>query len=128
MLLETYLALTGVGAGLWLLGHYFSFTGLVAIGGVLVLAVGGTVVATGLAVQSGEYIERSYEPVNETAASNGTAVNVTDQVAVNETHIAQTRENALHREFGDAGPLSLGGLQMLAGALLISQHLARRTF
>lgn len=134
MLLETYLSLTGVGVGLWLLGHYFSMTGVAAIGGVLVLAVGGAVVLTGLVVQSGQHVTYDYEEVNESAVEgvyNGTANesellagNESDHVVVNRTVEPVTKTNALTESFGDAGPLSFGGLQMLVGGLLISQHLA----
>lgn len=115
MILTMYLALTGVGVGFWIIGHFMNFTGLAAIGAVLVLAVGGTVVATGLFVQSGEHVERTY-------------TNKSGTIVVNQTETTREyRENSLTREFGDAGPLSFGGLQMLAGGLLLTQHLNRRS-
>lgn len=134
VLLETYLSLTGVGAGLWLIGHHFGMTGVASIGGVLVLAIGGAVVSTGLVVQSGQQVTYDYEEVNQSeleAAYNDTANetdvirgNGSEHIVVNRTTEPITRTNALTQSFGDAGPLSFGGLQMLVGGLLISQHLA----
>lgn len=116
MILTTYLALTGVGVSFWLIGHFFRMTGVAAIGAILVLAIGGAVVATGLFVPSGQSVETTYD--NE----SGTLVENTSN------EVPQYRENALTREFGGAGPLSLGGLQMLVGGLLLTQHLRAVSF
>lgn len=134
MLLVPYILLTGTGLVFWLLGHYFSMTGIAAIGGVLVLAVGGAVVSTGLVVQSGQQVTYDYEEVNQSEleaayndSANETEVirgNGSTHIIVNRTTEPITRTNALTQSFGDAGPLSFGGLQMLVGGLLISQHLA----
>lgn len=112
MLLTSYFALNALAFGWWLLGHYFGYTGVAAIGGVLIIALGGAVVTGSLEVQTGEKIERSYTNVG------------TEFKATNETHTNQYSEVAVSREFGGtAGQLSIGGLQMLIGGLLIIHRL-----
>jgi hypothetical protein len=116
MLLIPFFVLTTLGLGLWLLGHFFGFTGVASIGAVLVIAIGGAVVATGLSVRTGETVTKTY------ANESGSIVN-------NETTVSYSYDKtSLLTEFGgEAGPLSMGGLQMLAGALLMVQHLNRRS-
>lgn len=136
--MQTYLVLTGLGVGLFLLGHLLDFTGVAAIGATIVLAVGGAVILSGLMVQTGVEVTREYRVVNESSpdavynqtanSSEVVAMNGTDYVVTNVTREPVLAQNAVTATLGDdAGPLTIGGLQMLVGGLLLSQHLARRS-
>lgn len=112
MLLTSFLAISTLGFVLWGIGHFSNYTGIAAIGAVLVIAVGGAVVLTDLHVKTGEEVEREYTEVNNsTVVDNVTRTNTYERVAI------------LDELGNDAGPLSLGALMMLAGALLMVHRL-----
>lgn len=112
MLLTSFIVLTALGAGAWLLGHIFEYTGIAAIGAIILIAVGGAVVFTSLEVKSGETIERSYESVgNEPVETNTSVSNDYDRVEIS-------------TQFGGGvSHFSIGGLVMILGGLLMTQHL-----
>lgn len=112
MLLTPFLALSTLGFVVWGIGHFSNYTGIAAIGAVLVIAVGGTVVLTDLHVKTGETVEKDYITVN-----NSTVV---DNVTRTDTY---DRLSILDELGGQAGPLSLGGLMMLTGGLLMVRRL-----
>jgi hypothetical protein len=112
MLLTSFVALTSLGFVLWAAGHFSEYTGVAAIGAVLVIAVGGGVVLTDLHVKTGETVDRSYTTVN-----NSTVVDTVSRSNVYE------RVVLLDELGGQAGPLSLGGLLMLTGAVLMMRRL-----
>ena len=113
MLLAPFFVLTGLGFGAWLLGHYFGFTGIAAIGAVVVIGVGGAVVLSGLLVQTGEVVERDYTTINNSTVETNTTVSFSYE------------QHALAQQLG--GSVNLGGLQMIAGGLLLIQHLNNRS-
>lgn len=112
MLLIPFVTLTTFGFATWLLGHYFEYTGIASIGAVLIIAVGGAVALTDLRVQTGETVENEYEVVeNETVIANQTVSHTYETVTVS-------------RELGGiGGPLSIGGLVMIIGGVLMTRHL-----
>jgi len=115
VLLIPFVALSTLGFGLFLLGSMLDYTGVAAVGAVLVIAVGGAVALTDLETATGETVEREYTTVNsETVVASTTSTTTYETVAP-------------LREFGDAGPLSLGGLQMLVGGLLLTRRLNEET-
>lgn len=112
MLLTTFVVMSSVGFATWLLGHYFQYTGIASIGAVLLIAVGGAVALTDLQVKTGETVERNYGTVdNETVVVNQTTTNQYETLTI------------LDQFGGVSGPLSLGGLLMILGGLLMTQHL-----
>jgi len=111
VLLLPFVALSLLGFGIWLLGSFFDYTGIAAIGAVMIIALGGAVVLTDLVVKTGETVEKNYTDVNGTT------------VVANETRTFQYEPVSLITEFGETGQLSLGGLQMLVGGLLMSRKL-----
>lgn len=113
MLLIPFVLLTGVGFTAWLTGHFFEYTGIAAIGAVLVIAVGGGVAMTGLDRQTAETEVRDHAVVN-----NETVVNST-------TTTYETTPVTIVEEFGGStGHLSFGGLMMVIGGLLMTRSLA----
>jgi len=111
VLLLPFVALSLLGFGVWLLGAFFNYTGIAAIGAVLVIALGAAVVLTDLRVQTGERVEKNYTTAGNTA------------VVANTTTTFQYETVSIIAEFGGASQLSLGGLQMLVGGLLMSRQL-----
>ena len=112
MLLTSFVVLTALGFGAWLLGHYFEYTGVAAVGAVLIIAVGGAVVFTSLEVRAGETIERNYTTVGNEPVENATTVTETYQTV------------KISEQFG--GPInnfSVGAMIMLLGGLLLTRHL-----
>lgn len=117
MLLTTFAVLFALGVGLWVLGTTFEYTGIAAIGAVLVIAVGGTVVLTDLTVRAGSTVEKSHTVIdNETVVSNVTRSPTTERVSL------------LTSFGGPAGQISLGGLLMTVGGLLLIQSLNEVAF
>jgi hypothetical protein len=115
VLLVPFVALSTLGFAVFVLGNILDYTGVAAVGAVVVIAVGGAVALTDLETATGETVEREYTTVN------------------NETVVASTTSTTTYqtvaplREFGDAGPLSLGALQMLVGGLLFARRLEEET-
>jgi len=107
----TFAILCTLGAGFWLLGHYWSFAGVATIGGIIVLAAGGSVVMTDLTYQTGEQIEKNHTVVdNETVVSNVSVTEVREPVAIQDT-------------FSPVTGFSVGALTMIVGGLLVVQHI-----
>lgn len=112
MLLTTFVVMSSLGFATWLLGHYFQYTGIASIGAVLLIAVGGAIAVTDLQVKTGETVEKEYGTVdNETVVTNQSTTNQYETVTV------------LQQFGGVGGPLSLGGLVMILGGLLMTHHL-----
>lgn len=112
MLLVPFVALLTLGFGSWLLGHYFQYTGIASIGAVLIIAVGGAVALTDLQMKAGHTVDNEYVTVdNET---------VVDNASVSYTYETVSISSELG---GAAGPLSIGGLVMVIGGLLMTHHL-----
>lgn len=112
MLLVTFVALTSFGFGTWLLGHYFGYSGVASIGAVILIGVGGAVALTDLQVKTGETVDYDHTVVdNQTVVTNQTVVNTYETVSISD-------------ELGGAtGPLSIGGLVMIVGGVLMTRHL-----
>jgi hypothetical protein len=119
MLLLPWVALTLVAFLVFVLGAFFDYLGVATVGATLLIAVGAGVAVDDLETQTGVDIERNVTtvPVNQ----NGTIVNETVVDGVQRT--PQYETVAIIREFGDTGPLAVGGLQMLVGGLLFSRRL-----
>jgi len=116
MFLVTFVALLSFGFGTWILGHYFGYHGIASIGAVLIIAVGGAVALTDLRVKTGESVQNEYTVVdNETVVSNQSIQYEYTTVSVSS-------------ELGGTGPLSIGGLVMIIGGALMTQHLSEVTF
>lgn len=112
MLLVPFVTLSTLGFATWLLGHYFQYTGIASIGAVLLIAIGGGVAMTDLQVKTGETVDKEYDTVNnETVVVNQTTTNEYETLTV------------LNQFGGVGGPLSLGGLLMILGGLLMTHHL-----
>lgn len=107
VILNTFLGLSALGFVLWLIGYWFEFTELTALGAIMVVAAGAMVSLGGLEVQSGETIEKDYQ--NE----SGTWVNNQTQVTYEYRPVDEPRQ------------IQLGGLTMLAGGLLFSRGLTQ---
>lgn len=111
MLLVTTAVLLGLGFLTWTLGEVFSYRGIGAIGGTIVLITGSAIALTGLQVRVGVDRTFAYETINNsTVVANSTAsasVQTTDVgAALGATAIAS---------------LGIGGLLMLLGGVLISR-------
>ena len=111
VLLLPFVALSLLGFGIWAIGSFFQYTGIAAIGAVLVISLGGAVVLTDLRVKTGVEID------NEHTVVDG------ETVVDNSTRTFEYQTVSLIDEFGDAGHLSLGGLLMLVGGLLMTHAL-----
>jgi len=111
VLLLPFVALSVLGFGIWMIGSFFQYTGIAAIGAVLVIALGGAVVLTDLKVKTGVSVD------NEHTVVDG------ETVVDNSTRTFQYQTVSLIDEFGAAGHLSLGGLVMLVGGLLMTHSL-----
>jgi len=113
MLLATTALLVAIGLAAWLIGEIFQYRGIGAIGGVVIIAVGGAIVLTGLEYRAGVTTEFAYQTIN-----NSTVVS-------NSTETIQYRTTEVGAAFGATvlASLGIGGLLMLFGALLLSQQL-----
>lgn len=111
VLLLPFAVLSVLGFGIWLLGSFFEYTGIAAIGAVIIIALGGAVVLTDLSVRTGVTVEKNHTVVDG------------ETVVANETRTFEYQPVGIISEFGETGQLSLGGLQMLVGGLLMSRKL-----
>jgi hypothetical protein len=111
VLLLPFLALSGLGFGLFTMGHFLEFTGVAAVGAVLIIALGGGVALSDLEHKTGEVVTKTY------TNSNGSEVVDT----VERTNRYDTIRPI--RRFGASGQLGLGAMQMLVGGLLFSRRL-----
>jgi len=111
MLLTTYVLLSAFGAAIWLLGHWFEFSGVATIGAVIVIAAGGSGMIADISVRDGEYINNEHTVVNNSTVVDNTTIQQTE------------REIALGQVYSPLTSFTLGGLTMLVGALLLIQHL-----
>lgn len=108
MLLWPFVVLTSFGLVVFLLGAFNDYTGIAAIGAVLIIAVGGGVALTDLETRTDKNISRTYgQAGNEPVLMNSTASWEHEEVALIETF------------GGPTGHLSFGGIQMLIGGLLL---------
>jgi len=133
MLLSAFLAYTGLGFGIWILGHllYMSersgvFIAIASIGAIVIMVTGGMVALDDVEQQTGQTIEKDFEE-----AANVSTANDTEIVYVNnETQVRYTYDRiSLTDRFGAAfGQLGLGGLQMIVGALLMIRDLEEVSF
>lgn len=109
MLLVSFALLSVFSVAVWLLGAYFEYAGIAAIGATLLIATGGGVTLTDLETKTGETVERSYTTVNNETVVNETSTQADyDTVAV------------IDRFGGPAGHLGFGGLVMAVGGLLFA--------
>jgi len=114
VLLVPFVALSTLGFALFLIGHELGYTGVAAIGAVLIIAIGGGVAISDLEVKTGEHVEKTYKTVDNSAVVD----------TVNRTNQYSTVRPI--RRFGAAGQLGLGAMQMLVGGVLFSRHLDER--
>lgn len=111
MLLIPFVVFTAMGFGTWLLGHFYGYHGIAAIGAVLVIALGGAVALTDLRVRTGETVVNQYETQgNELVLNESTTSYEFETVAISE-------------ELSGVGSFSVGGLTMIVGGLLLTRHL-----
>lgn len=110
MLLSTFSTLFVLGLSIWLVGHFFQYRGVAAIGAAFIIIAGSGVALTGLVHQAG-YVET-----------------VDDVGGANETHHVTPRYEPVSiggvDTTGALGGLGLGGLVMALGAVLTGQTLA----
>jgi len=111
VLLIPYLVFSGLGLGAWLIGHFFGYTGVAAVGAVLLLATGGAVAMTDLQQRDGKTVNKTYTTVNGNT--------VVDEEIVEPEY---DRVDQLD-QFGPTGSLSLGGFQLILGGLLFTRRL-----
>jgi hypothetical protein len=119
MLLIPYVALTSLGFVIFVLGAYFDYLGVSAVGAVLIIGVGASVAVGDLETQTGVSVDRNVTTVQ--VNQNGTIVNETVVDAVEKSENYETV--APIRDFGESGPFAVGGLQMVVGGLLFSRRL-----
>jgi len=110
-LLIPYLVFSVLGLSAWLIGHFFEYTGIAAVGAIILLATGGAVAVTDLEARDGETINKTYSTVN--------GETVVDEEIVEPEY---SRVDQLD-QFGPTGSLSLGGFQMILGGLLFTRRL-----
>lgn len=110
MLLVSFALLSVFSVGVWLLGAYFEYAGIAAIGATLLIATGGAVTLTDLEVQTGQTVEKSYTTLD----NNTTVVNETETTPQYDTI------SIIDRFGGSAGHLGFGGLVMVIGGLLFA--------
>ena len=115
MLAAIVAGLLVLGLSVWFIGHSFSYNGVAAIGGALIIIAGSAVALTGLEVRTGSTRTFEYTQVNNTT--------VRDRAVVNYDY--QTTTLATILNVGVAGSLGFGGLLMLLGAVLMSQTLSQ---
>jgi glucan phosphoethanolaminetransferase (alkaline phosphatase superfamily) len=111
MLLTSFLALIAVGLIFWILGQYFTYTGIAVVGAVLVIAAGATVMVTQLSVVVGQDITRDHTVVDNETVENTTSV---EQV---------TRPIETQTQFAALNSFSIGALVTIVGGLLATRHL-----
>jgi len=113
MLLETTGLLVAIGFVAWLIGEFFAYRGIGAIGAVIIIAVGAAITLTGLEYRSGVSKQFAYQTIN-----NSTVVD-------NTTSTVRYRTTEVGAAFGATflASLGIGGLLMLLGTLLLSQQL-----
>lgn len=133
MLLVPFLAFTGLGFGIWLLGHLLyarersgTLIAIAMIGAAIVMATGGAVALTDVEYRTGQVITNDYEEVaNVTDANDSEIVYVNNQSRVS----YERSRVSITDEFGAAfGQLGLGGFQMIVGALLMIRDLEEVSF
>jgi len=100
MLLTVFAMLAGLGLAVWLLGYFQEMPGVAAIGAIIVIGAGATVVLGGLEVEAGQEIAKQYATINNTTVNNATTV---------ETQ---------YRQVSTPQQLQLGGLVTVVGGLL----------
>lgn len=76
MILSAAAFIVVLGLGVWVLGHYFSYTGVAVIGAVLVLGVGAMVTLGGVEYAAGETVDTSTTETEVAVDDIGEAVHV----------------------------------------------------
>lgn len=104
MLLATFSTLFLLGLSIWLVGHYFRYTGVAAIGAAFVIIAGSAIALTGLETRVGE---------TRVVSNNTTAISYETEPV-----LAGLLNPTVLRELG------LGGLVMALGAVLLGQTIA----
>ena len=130
MLLTTFLAFSGLGFGIWLLGYLLRrsggsqiFIGVSVIGAVLIMVTGGAVALTDVVQPTGEVIEKDYDQHVFGTGQDDAYVNNRTVVTHTTTRVSITDQ------FGTAfGQLGLGGLELIVGALLLMADLEEFSF
>lgn len=121
MLLSAAASIVTLGLAVWVIGHYFSYTGVALIGAVLILAAGSGIALTDLEQPAGQTVVKDYDERN-LSASNGS-----DLVNNRSVYRTTTRTISMTDQFGPLfGQLGLGGLLMLLSATLSAQSLQER--
>lgn len=105
MLLTVFAMLAGLGVALWLLGYVQEMPGVAAIGAIIVIGAGATVVLGGLEVEAGQQVAKQYTTINNTTVNNATTV---------ETQ---------YRSVSTPQQLQLGSLVTVVGGLLFMRGL-----
>lgn len=105
MLLTVFATLAGLGVALWLLGYVQEMPGVAAIGAIIVIGAGATVIFGGLEVEAGQEIAKQYTTVNNSTVNNATTVDT------------QYRSVSTPQQF------QLGGLVTVVGGLLFIRGL-----
>jgi len=130
VLLTAFLAFSGFGFGVWLIGHLFRanggsqvFIGVAAIGAIIVMVTGGAVALTDVTVVTGEVVEKQYAEHDFGTGQDFAYVN--NQTVVERT----TKRVSITDQFGASfGQLGLGGLELIVGALLLMADLEELSF
>jgi len=105
MLLSVFATLTALGLALWLLGYLQELPGVGALGAIIVIGAGATVVLTTLQVEAGQEIAKQYTVINNSTVNNATTVDT------------QYRSVPAPQQF------QLGGLITVVGGLLFTRIL-----
>lgn len=116
MLFQVVAGLVVLGLVVWLIGEYFGYLGVAALGATMLIIAGSAVALTGLEIRTGEVQSFEYTTINNTT--------VQDQATVSYSYQTTTLAEILN--VGAIASLGLGGLLMLLGAALMSQTLARQ--
>lgn len=114
MLFQVVASITVLGLFVWLIGHYFRYTGVAVIGAALVMIAGSAVALTGIDVKTGETRTFQYTEVNNSTVRDSATI----------SYDYETTALSAILNVGVAGSLGMGGILMLLGAILMSQTLA----
>lgn len=116
MLFKVVAGLVVLGLLVWLIGEYFQYLGVAALGASLLIIAGSAVALTGLEIRVGETQSFQYTQIDNTTVRESATV----------SYDYKTRTLAEILNVGVVASLGLGGLLMLLGTLLLSQTLARQ--
>lgn len=114
MLLSTFAVLMAIGFVAWIVGEFFSYTGIAAIGATVVIIAGSGIALTGLQFRSGAVHNSTHTVIENDTVANSTTVK----------YQYQTTALADVLGVGILGSLGLGGVVMLLGAIMFSRSLS----